>query len=100
MFRSELIVASTAVPPCFVPEPVLPSGRLLVYRVTGDGFLRHMVRAIVGTLMEVGRHAADAESLDALLASGTRAAAGPTAPACGLCLSAVSYDHAEVATQR
>jgi tRNA pseudouridine38-40 synthase len=100
MFRSELTVAKTAVQPSIVPEPVLPAGQLLIYRVMGDGFLRHMVRAIVGTLVDVGRDAADAQSIDALLASGTRAAAGPTAPACGLCLSAVSYDPVEVATQR
>jgi tRNA pseudouridine38-40 synthase len=96
IFHSELIVVTGAVQPSFIPEPVLPAGQLLVYRVTGDGFLRHMVRAIVGTLVEAGRRAIDAESIQALLAAGTRAAAGPTAPASGLCLSAVSYDDAEL----
>src|SRR5688500_4226083 len=50
--------------------------RLLTYHVAGDGFLRHMVRAIVGTLVEVGRGWRAPEAVGALLRGGTRAAAG------------------------
>ena len=109
MFRSDVSareadgpVDAGGVTASFVPEPRLSDGRLIVYRVTGDGFLRHMVRAAVGTLVEIGRGAADVGLIPALLAGGTRDAAGPTAPARGLCLSAVSYADgpAEVATQR
>ena len=68
-------------------------GVLLAYEVEGDGFLRHMVRAIVGTLVDVGRGARTARSMAALLETGTaRAEAGPTAPAHGLYLVGVAYD--------
>jgi len=95
-------IVAAGVTASFVPEPVWWDGRLIVYRITGDGFLRHMVRAAVGTLVEIGRGAANVDLIAALLDGGARAAAGPTAPAQGLCLSAVSYEDlpAEVATQR
>lgn len=66
-------------------------GCWLLYRVEGTGFLRHMVRTIVGTLVEIGAGRADPELITRLLAGGSRAAAGPTAPAWGLCLRAVTY---------
>ena len=47
----------------------------LVYEVTADGFLRHMVRAIVGTLVEIGRGWRPAESMAQLITGGTRAEA-------------------------
>jgi len=68
------------------------SGGLVVYEITGDGFLRHMVRAIVGTLVEVGRGWRDAADLTRLLAGATRAEAGATAPPHGLFLVSVDYD--------
>jgi tRNA pseudouridine38-40 synthase len=68
------------------------AGSVLTYEVTGDGFLRHMVRAIVGTLVEVGRGWRDAAQMDALLQSGDRARAGATAPPQGLFLVRVDYD--------
>jgi len=52
----------------------------------GDGFLKHMVRIIVGTLVEVGCGLRTASSIPSLLESGDRMRAGPTAPAQGLCL--------------
>jgi tRNA pseudouridine38-40 synthase len=64
----------------------------IVYEVSGNGFLRHMVRAIVGTLAAVGRGARPAASMAALVAAGSRAQAGPTAPAHGLFLVRVDYD--------
>lgn len=63
----------------------------LEYEITGDGFLRHMVRAVVGSLVEVGRGRREPASLGALLNGGTRREAGPTAPARGLHLLRVDY---------
>jgi tRNA pseudouridine38-40 synthase len=68
------------------------AGPLLTYEVSGDGFLRHMVRAIVGTLVEVGRGWRDPAQMDDLLRSRDRARAGATAPAHGLFLVRVDYD--------
>jgi tRNA pseudouridine38-40 synthase len=65
---------------------------LLRYRVTGSGFLHHMVRNLVGTLVEVGRGALQPEDMSRILAAKNRVAAGPTAPAQGLFLVDVSYD--------
>lgn len=59
---------------------------------TGDGFLRHQVRAMVGTLLEVGRGRRSPAMMATLLASGRRADAGATAPPHGLFLVAVDYD--------
>ena len=61
------------------------------FELEGDGFLRHMVRNIVGTLLEVGLGRRASGSLPALLAARDRGAAGPTAPACGLTLVRVDY---------
>jgi tRNA pseudouridine38-40 synthase len=66
-------------------------GGLLIYRVTGDGFLHHMVRNLVGTFLDVGRGAIAPESIPKILAARNRSAAGPTAPARGLFLVKVTY---------
>jgi tRNA pseudouridine38-40 synthase len=63
----------------------------LNYRVTGNGFLHHMVRNLVGTLLEVGRGSLTADSIPQILAARSRSAAGPTAPARGLFLVSVKY---------
>jgi tRNA pseudouridine38-40 synthase len=67
-------------------------GDLICYEITGDGFLRHMVRSIVGTLVEIGRGRRRVEWIDDVLASRDRAAAGPTVPATGLFLVSVDYE--------
>jgi tRNA pseudouridine38-40 synthase len=66
--------------------------RLFIYEVTADGFLRHMVRAIVGTLVEIGRGWRSVESMAQLIGHATRAQAGATAPPHGLFLVSVDYD--------
>ena len=66
-------------------------GRLIVYEIAGSGFLRHMVRNIVGTLVEIGRSRRPVEWMSEVLASRDRARAGPTAPAEGLVLVGVEY---------
>jgi tRNA pseudouridine38-40 synthase len=60
-------------------------------RIEATAFLKHMVRNIVGTLVEVGHGKRDAGSLHALLESRDRTQAGPTAPAHGLVLDEVFY---------
>jgi tRNA pseudouridine38-40 synthase len=64
---------------------------LLVYRIEATAFLKHMVRNIVGTLVEVGSGVAAGRDLAAVLESRDRGRAGPTAPPHGLCLVAVRY---------
>jgi tRNA pseudouridine38-40 synthase len=71
--------------------PGAGDGRLIVYEIAGNGFVRHMVRIIVGTLVEIGRGRRPVEWVDEVLASRDRARAGPTAPPEGLILTAVEY---------
>ncbi len=63
----------------------------LVMRISGDGFLRHMVRAIVGTVVQVGIGRWTVPRVAEILASDDRSKAGPTAPASGLFLVRVDY---------
>jgi tRNA pseudouridine38-40 synthase len=77
--------------PCFSGGASGDVRALITYEITGDGFLRHMVRTIVGTLVEIGRGRREVDWIDAVLASRDRAAAGQTAPAAGLFLVAVDY---------
>jgi tRNA pseudouridine38-40 synthase len=67
-------------------------GVLLVYQVRGSGFLHHMVRNLVGTMLDVGRGYRRAEEIPGMLAARARAAAGPTAPPSGLFLHSVEYE--------
>ncbi len=57
----------------------------------GTGFLQHMVRIMVGTLLEVGAGKMRPEQIPEILEAKNRRVAGPTAPACGLCLEKVDY---------
>ena len=66
-------------------------GAALTFVVAGEGFLRGMVRALVGTLLEVGRGRRSVASFAGLLTGRARAEAGPNAPAHGLVLQRVDY---------
>ena len=66
-------------------------GAMLHYRVRGSGFLHHMVRNVVGTLVEIGRGSLQAGAMAGIVAARHRAKAGPTAPAQGLFLVEVEY---------
>jgi tRNA pseudouridine38-40 synthase len=129
VIRSRIEAASLSqsrqeAPGCPLPALVVPGGTQIVYTITGSGFLRHMVRAIVGTLVEIGRGRMAVDAVTRLLGEGlrgqdsdadvaqhgedvargfspaTRGDAGPTAPARGLCLVAVAYAPAPVAARR
>jgi tRNA pseudouridine38-40 synthase len=63
----------------------------LIYRVTGSGFLKHMVRNIMGVLLEVGKQNLLPEDVIARLQPGCGIRPGPTAPARGLFLISVEY---------
>ncbi len=66
-------------------------GDVLVYRVTGSGFLKHMVRNIVGTLLEAGKGNLSENAIKQLLSGQPGLRANPTAPAKGLFLVEVQY---------
>ncbi|RMF79902.1 MAG: tRNA pseudouridine(38-40) synthase TruA [Nitrospirae bacterium] len=75
-----------------VAARLLRRGDELHLEVAGSGFLKHMVRAIAGTALEVGLGRLPAEAMAAILSARDRSAAGPTARACGLWLVEVTYD--------
>ena len=97
--RRRLTVSDLARVDILTDEPVLAppvSGSterhpLIRYEVTGTGFLRHMVRTIVGTLVEIGRGRLAAEAMVDILQSRDRRKAGMTAPPHGLMLWRVDY---------
>lgn len=66
----------------------------LVFLFEGNGFLRHMVRNLVGTLVDVGKGKLGPDEFMRILAGGDRRLAGMTAPAHGLYLVSVHYDGA------
>ena len=74
----------------FIPAAGM-TGEYLVFRITADRFLRNMVRAVVGTLVEVGRGRRSPSSMQALLDSGDRCAAGDSVPGNALFLVNVEY---------
>jgi tRNA pseudouridine38-40 synthase len=75
---------------CLVKEE-RPEGDRLIYRVRGSGFLKHMVRNIVGVLLEVGKGNLAPGGIEARLKPGCKIPAGPSAPARGLFLVNVEY---------
>jgi tRNA pseudouridine38-40 synthase len=66
-------------------------GSFVVFEIVGDGFLYNMVRAIVGTLVNVGRGTWSVEEFTGAFRALDRGAAGETAPAHGLYLVSVTY---------
>ena len=67
-------------------------GDLLIYRVIGDGFLKQMVRNIVGTITDLARTRIRGRTMKEILLAKDRRLAGVTAPAHGLCMVWVSYE--------
>jgi tRNA pseudouridine38-40 synthase len=67
---------------------------LVTCEITGSGFLRHMVRTIAGTLVDIGRGKREPEWIADVIASRRREQAGRTAPAEGLFLAEVRYETA------
>lgn len=90
-FQSAGTETSTTIRTVTRSVAVCDTSGLLTYEIEGDGFLRHMVRAIVGTLAEVGRAARPADNMAVLLRGGLRSEAGATAPPHGLFLVRVGY---------
>lgn len=76
---------------------ILEEGTQLVIRIRGNGFLYHMIRIIVGTLLVIGNGRRAPEDIRTMLAAKDRTTAGPTVPAHGLCLCALNYDAAVTA---
>jgi tRNA pseudouridine38-40 synthase len=91
--RSDITVWSPTEDPPAPPVTAASVGdaRLVVFEVAADGFLRHMVRAMAGTLLEVGQGRRRLGDVEAVVEGGARAEAGATAPACGLWLVSVDY---------
>ncbi|MGN6181359.1 MAG: tRNA pseudouridine(38-40) synthase TruA [Mucilaginibacter sp.] len=63
----------------------------IVFHISADRFLRNMVRAIVGTLLQVGRHEIEPWEVKLIIQSKSRSKAGTSVPACGLYLTEVKY---------
>ena len=68
-------------------------GKHLVFHITANRFLRNMVRAIVGTLLDAGREKISVDDMHRIIKSGSRSEAGQSVPAHGLYLSQVKYPY-------
>lgn len=90
-FRGQGCTAKTTVRTIFRAELKEEVTSLWFVGITGNGFLRHMVRNLVGTIVDVGRGKIPPERMRELLSLRERTEAGPTAPARGLFLWSVSY---------
>lgn len=64
---------------------------ILVFTITADRFLRNMVRAIVGTLLDVGQEKISVNEINKIISSKNRSNAGVSVPACGLYLTQINY---------
>ena len=77
---------------CTITEAVWEkTSTMLVFKISANRFLRNMVRAIVGTLIEIGEHKLDLDDLERILKSENRSEAGYSVPAHGLYLTRVAY---------
>ena len=70
---------------------IIEEGCFLYFSFEGDGFLYKMVRAITGTLVEIGLGKKESEDMEEILCTKDRSQAGKTSPASGLCLEKVLY---------
>jgi tRNA pseudouridine38-40 synthase len=86
--RSALVVHPASEDGAYRHEP---GARTIVYEIAGSGFLRHMVRNVVGTLVEIGHGRRPPAAMEAILESRDRSRAGRTAPASGLYLLHVEF---------
>ncbi|MEP7147506.1 MAG: tRNA pseudouridine(38-40) synthase TruA, partial [Acidobacteriota bacterium] len=68
------------------------SANIIEFQISANGFLRYMVRSIIGTLIEVGRGEKDFDTIQTAIVAGDRSLAGKTAPANGLTLLKVDYE--------
>ena len=64
---------------------------MIEFSISANGFLRYMVRSIIGTIIEIGRGEKDSDTIQSAIVSGDRSLAGKTAPAHGLTLMKVEY---------
>lgn len=74
-----------------ISSKIEKKGKEIIYTIEANGFLRYMVRTIVGTLLEIGKGKMAPGMIDEILREKKRSLAGPTAPAKGLCLMKVIY---------
>lgn len=91
-FQDSECCAKSPIKTIYVSEIERQPGDLIVYRVIGSGFLKQMVRNIVGSLVDVGRGRLKVSSFSDILANKDRRTAGVTAPAHALSMDWVSYD--------
>ena len=68
------------------------SSFIIEFRISANGFLRYMVRSIIGTMLEIGRGEKEADVIETAIVTRDRSLAGKTAPANGLTLHKVEYD--------
>ena len=78
--------------PKIAPQQQTSGGEIICMEIIADGFLYNMVRSIMGTLINVGRHKWTIEDVARILSAQNRSVAGSTAPACGLYLVEVWYE--------
>ncbi|NNL82466.1 MAG: tRNA pseudouridine(38-40) synthase TruA, partial [Winogradskyella sp.] len=77
---------------CNIKEAIWSQqGNMITFVITADRFLRNMVRAIVGTLIEIGLHKRDIDDLHEIIKSKNRSNAGYSVPAHGLFLTRIEY---------
>jgi tRNA pseudouridine38-40 synthase len=89
-FRASNCVARTTVRRIDAVR-ITSQGNRITIDVIGGGFLKNMVRVMVGTLVDIGKGRFVPSDVELLLLRGDRKEAGCTAPACGLCLIEVVY---------
>ena len=71
-------------------------GDILIFSIKADRFLRNMVRAIVGTLIEIGQNRLKVEDFNQIILKKDRKYAGYSVPACGLYLTKIEYNKEEI----